>query len=193
MYVNGTKVQAIIDGKYGVNDYYFYKVVYKFPNFGKYEVKIIFNKTLTTMINLFEGCYNLMRIDFLETFDTSHVLNMNHMFSNCANLAQVNVSSFNTSIVGDMRRMFYGCKSLTSLDLSNFNTRNTYSFQEMFCSSSKLSYIDISSFETTYLYSHTSMFYGIAPIGTMIISNKSSIIKSYIPKGWNINNKLMDN
>ena len=189
MYINGTKVQAIITGRNTINYYNFYSVVYKFPNFGKYEVKIVFNKTLTTMNRLFEKCYNLISIDFLETFDTSHVLDMVFMFSNCVNLAQVNVSSLNTSLVGNMWNMFNGCKSLTSLDLSNFNTRNTFSMQTMFCSSSKLSYIDISSFETTYLYSPLPMFDDIAPIGTIIISNKASRIKEFIPKGWNIKNK----
>ena len=189
MYINGTKEQAIITGRHMINYYNFYSVVYKFPNFGKYEVKIVFNKTLTTMNRLFEECYNLISIDFLETFDTSHVLDMTHMFSNCVNLAQVNVSSFNTSLVGYMWNMFYGCKSLISLDLSNFNTRNTFSMQTMFCSSSKLSYIDISSFETSYLYSPGPMLDNIALNGTIIISNKASRIKNYIPKGWIIKNK----
>jgi len=169
IYINGIKVQAIITGRYLINYYYFNRVVYKFPKFEKYEVKIVFNKTLTIMNRLFEECYNLISIDFLETFDTSHVLDMNHMFYNCLNLAQVNVSSFNTSLIGLTWNMLYGCKSLTSLDLSNFNTRNTFLMKTMFCSSSKLSYIDISSFETIYLYTLQPMFDDISPIGTNLI------------------------
>ena len=136
------------------------------------------------MYRLFENCDNLISIDFFETFDTSPVLDMNHMFSNCKNLEHVNVSSFNTSLVGNMWNMFYGCKSLTSLDLSNFNTRNAYCLQSMFDSSSKLSYIDISSFETPYLYIPEFIFDNIAPNGTIIIGKKASRIEYYIPKGW---------
>ena len=184
MYINGVKEQVITKPGGGLNYYYFYDFACKFPSLGKYQVKIVFNKTITSMYRLFENCDNLISIDFFETFDTSHVLDMNHMFSNCKNLEHVNVSSFNTSLVGNMWNMFYGCKSLTSLDLSNFNTRNAYCLQSMFDSSSKLSYIDISSFETPYLYIPEFIFDNIAPNGTIIIGKKASRIEYYIPKGW---------
>ena len=186
MYINGVKVQVITKFGTTLNYYRLYDFVYKFPSLGKYQVKIVFNKTITSMNRLFENNNNLISIDFFETFDTSHVLDMEYMFSGCINLEHVNVSSFNTSLVGYMWNMFYGCKSLTSLNLSNFNTRNTFSLQSMFASSSKLSYIDISSFETPYLYIPYYIFDNIAANGTIIIGNKASKIKNYIPKGWNI-------
>ena len=186
MYIDGVKVQVITKRGGGVNNYYFYDFLYKFPSLGKHQVKIVFNKTITTMYNLFESCINLISIDFFETFDTSHVLDMNHMFSECKNLEHVNVSSFNTSLVGNMWNMFYKCESLTSLNLSNFNTRNSYSLQSMFYSSYKLSYIDISTFETPYLYFSSNIFDNISLNGTIIIGNKASDIKGYIPKGWTI-------
>ena len=63
MYVNGTKVYPYIKYRYSNwldEDY----VVYEFPNLGKYEVKIIFNKTLTNMKYLFDNCYDLISIEF---------------------------------------------------------------------------------------------------------------------------------
>ena len=49
---------------------------------------------------------------------------MNSMFSNCKNLASLNLSHFDTSNVENMGHMFYACSSLTSLNLSNFKTQN---------------------------------------------------------------------
>lgn len=74
MYINGSKVQARSKIGYKLNYYYIYDIIYQFPNLGKYEVKIIFNKTLTSMSKLFENCYNLISVDFSETFDSSHVI-----------------------------------------------------------------------------------------------------------------------
>ena len=56
----------------------------------------------------------------------------------------------------------------------------------MFASSSKLSYIDISSFETPYLFFSSNIFDNISLNGTIIIGNKASEIKGYIPNGWTI-------
>ena len=186
MYINGSKVQARSKIGYKLNYYYIYDIIYQFPNLGKYEVKIIFNKTLTSMPKLFENCNNLVSVDFSETFVTSHVLDMEHLFSNCKNLEHLNISSFNTSLVGYMWNMFYGCKLLTSLNLSNFNTKNVFSLQSLFKSCSNLSYIDISSFETPYLYFYNGIFDNITSYGTIIINNNVYNIKSKIPKSWKI-------
>ena len=186
MYINGSKVQPMTKFSYKLKYYNINDVIYKFPSHGKYEVKIIFNKTLTSMRKLFENCYNLISIDFSETFDTSYVLDMQHLFCYCENLEHVNISSFNTSLVGYMWDMFRGCKSLTSLNLTNFNTKNVFSFQSMFNSAFNLSFIDISSFETPHLYFYTSIFRNISQNGTIIINKKESRIKYVIPEGWNI-------
>ena len=186
MYINLTKVQPMTKFGYKSDYYNINDVIYKFPSLGKYKIKIIFNKTLTSMKKLFENCYNLISINFSETFDTSHVLDMQHLFSNCKNLEYINISSFNTSLVGYMWNMFYGCQSLTSLNLSNFDIRNAFSLQSMFHASCNLSFIDISNFETPHLYFYTSIFNNMSQNGTIIINNKESRIKHKIPEGWNI-------
>ena len=134
---------------------------------------------------LFVDCYDLISIEFNETFDTSHVLCMYSMFDSCDSLQYINVSSFNTSLVGDMEGMFSGCDLLTSLDLSNFNTRNVFDMQCIFAYSEKLSYLDLSSFDTTYLKFGAFMFDNIAPNGTIIINSKFNK-KTSIPSGWTI-------
>ena len=171
MYINGEKVEQQLY-KFGWNEDY---AVYKFGNLGNHEIKIIFNKTLSNMNNLFSNCDDLIMVEFSETIDTSHVLSMESMFYSCDNLKQINISSLNTSITGTMQGMFSHCHSLTSLDLTNFDTRNVYSMQSMFESSEKLSYIDLSSFETTYLYYWSYIFDRMGKNGTIIINSQSKI------------------
>ena len=184
MYANGKKVIPYIGkGKIGYSDYNF--IAYVFNSLGKQEVKIIFNKTLVNMKNLFYGCYDLISIEFNEAFDTSHVLCMYYMFGRCESLQHINISSFNTSLVGDMEGMFDQCNSLTSLDLSNFDTKNVDYMQCIFANSKKLSYLDISSFDLTYLAGAACMFDGLAENGTVIINNKFNR-QSSLPKGWKI-------
>ena len=184
MYVNGTKVYPYIEHRYShwLDDDY---VVYKFPNLGKYEVKIIFNKTLTDMKYLFAHCYDLISIEFNEAFDTSHVLSMHYMFASCDSLEKINVSSFNTSLVGRMDGMFSSLDSLTSLDLSNFDTKNVDFMQCMFSNSKQLNYLDISSFDFTNIAGTACVFDNIAPIGTIIVNKKFNDLSS-LPENWTI-------
>ena len=74
----------------------------------------------------------LKTIEGIEYLNTSEVTNMKEMFSNCANLQEVDVSHFNTANVTDMSSMFDGCSSLTSLDVSHFNTANVTDMSYMF-------------------------------------------------------------
>ena len=117
-----------------------------FNKTGIYEVKIIFKKTLSLMLKLFQRCFDLISISFNESFDTSHVLSMEQLFYECSSLEFVNVSSFNTSLCGDYYGIFYGCPKLTSLDLSNFEGTYSFSPNGMFFNSNNLKYIDLSSF-----------------------------------------------
>ena len=136
-YINGVKVIPYFYQSKSNNSYdtdYIY-VSYIFPTFGKYKVNVIFNKTLDDMKYLFTYCSNLISIDFHETFDSSKVLCMSNMISNCDSLFYVNVSLFNVSSVEDMERMFYRCDSLTSLDLSNFETKNLRNMMGIFTES----------------------------------------------------------
>ena len=71
------------------NDFCYY---YKFEKIGKYKIKYIFDKYLT---------------------------NINHMFSCCSSLTNLNLSNFNTQNVKDMSWMFSECKSLRRENMEN--------------------------------------------------------------------------
>ena len=71
--------------------------------------------------NLFALYENLVSIDFGGVFDTSKVTDMTYMFSLCANLETIDLSSFDTAKVQSVAGMFSDCASMKSLDLRNFN------------------------------------------------------------------------
>ena len=66
------------------------------------------------MSHMFTNCYNVKQLD-LSNFDTSNVFDMSAMFFNCFSLTQLDLSGFNTSIVEYMKCMFYQCKTLTTI------------------------------------------------------------------------------
>ena len=80
---------------------------------------------------MFSGCASLTSLD-LSSFNTSQVTDMSRMFAGCRGLRSLDVSSFDTSQVADMREMFYCCKSLSTLDLSSFDTSEVTDMSRMF-------------------------------------------------------------
>ena len=92
----------------------------------------------------FGNLVKMTNIEGMENLNTSEVVTMLAMFSNCISLTDLDLSSFNTAKVKDMSYMFYNCSSLTSLDLSSFNTANVESMFNMFysCYSLKTIYCD---------------------------------------------------
>ena len=91
----------------------------------------------------FLGCTNLTTITGLEYLNTSEVIDMTAMFSDCNGLTSLDLSWFNTSEVVSMRDMFSGCSSLTSLDLSNFSTFFVKYMTNMFSGCSSLTSLTI--------------------------------------------------
>jgi len=75
---------------------------------------------------------NLTSITGLEKLDTSKVTSMRYMFSNCLNLATLDVSHFDTSKVTTMDYMFFKCLNLATLDVSHFDTSNVTDMRSMF-------------------------------------------------------------
>ena len=80
------------------------------------------------MTSMFSGCSGLTSLD-LSNLNTSNVLNMSYMFSDCTSLA--NLTGLDTSNVEDMTGMFSGCTGLTSLDLTDLNTSTTYTTNDI--------------------------------------------------------------
>jgi surface protein len=93
---------------------------------------------LTTLSLLFSRFKHLTDIVHLDYLNTSEVTDMSYMFSECENLASLDVSSFNTGKVTDMSYMFSGCTQLTSLDVRNFDISKVTNMEWMFAVSTSL-------------------------------------------------------
>jgi surface protein len=130
---------------------------------------------LTSTAYWFYDCSNLKDIKGLRNLNTSNVIYMNRMFSNCSVLKSLDVSNFNTSKVISMGSLFSGCSGLTSLDVSNFNIANVTDMEYMFSGCSGLTSLDVSNFNTTnvtYLSrSMSSMFSGCSGLTNINLSN----------------------
>ena len=101
---------------------------------------------------------NLTSITGMEYLNTSYVLYMRGMFSDCSSLTSLDVSHLDTSVVTDMSAMFQSCSSLTSLDVSNFNTINVKNMGSMFSFCSSLTSLDLSHFNTWIVTNMGNMF-----------------------------------
>ena len=181
VFVDGVKVETEVKIIMPFGNYYHY-LSYTFKKLGLNKVKIEFKRTPSTMSSLFYTCFDLVSVEFSNTFDSSKVQSMHYMFGQCTSLKSVNVSSLDTRSVGDFMSMFDTCTELTSLDLSNFNTENAFSFQSIFDSMSKLEYLDISSFYAPYLQSSTFLDGDVSKNTTVVLGKKTNGI--IIPSDW---------
>ena len=87
----------------------------------------------------------------IGSFNTSNVIDVHSMFSNCTSLTDLDLYSFNTIAVTRMDRMFEGCLILKNLNLSNFNTSNATNMEKVFYGCSNLqTTINILNASTTY-------------------------------------------
>lgn len=86
--------------------------------------------SVVSMAHMFENCYVLGEID-LDSFDTSSVVDMSCMFANCQEFKELDVSKFDTSNVEDISAFIYGCISLKSIDLSQLDLSVCVNFADM--------------------------------------------------------------
>ena len=133
-------------------------------------VKLIWNKTINNMANMFDQCNNITEVD-LSNFDSSIVINTGSLFRGCISLTSVNLNNFNTTKTTSMASMFNGCTSLLSLNLSSFNTSNCKNMCYMLQNCRLLTSLDLSNFDTSQtIYLH-SMFNGCLSLKYLNIKN----------------------
>lgn len=118
---------------------------------------------MTDMSSMFSNCANLQTLN-LTSFNTINVTDMQNMFDGCEELVSVNTSSFNTSKVINMNNMFYDCKKLTQVNTNNFNTNSARDMACMFYECNLLASLDVSSFNTSGVTDMQSMFYNCSEL-----------------------------
>ncbi len=121
---------------------------------------------------LFNEFSNVSEIEGIENLDTSRVTDMDHMFYNCSQLQELDLSSFDTSSVENMDYMFDNMSSLTSLTFgNNFTASSVTSMYMMFENCSQLQELDLSSFNTSSVKTMTSMFGNMKNLRTLIFGD----------------------
>ncbi|WP_395319520.1 mucin-binding protein [Fructilactobacillus frigidiflavus] len=75
----------------------------------------------------------LREIDGLNTWDVSHVTNMNNLFYNDYVLSSLDLSNWNTASLTSCNNMFQSNYYLTNLNLTGWNTKNVTDMSYMFC------------------------------------------------------------
>ena len=145
------------------------------------KIKLIGINNVTDLTSMFEGCSHLSNLSNFSNFDTTYVILMDSLFSNCDFFELPDISNWNTGNVRLMKSMFEGCSSLKSLpDISNWNTANVIQMNSMFegCSS-LISLPDISNWNTCKVADMNHMFKGCSSLKSL-----SDISK------WDITNTL---
>lgn len=66
---------------------------------------------------MFYDCFNIEKIN-VESFDTSKVISMYHMFFCCEKIRKLDLSNFILTGV-NVRSMFEGCKNLIELNIGS--------------------------------------------------------------------------
>ena len=120
--------------------------------------------------NLFR---NFVSVDGLEHLDTSQVTNMNHMFSWCDNMEQVDLSGWDTSNVTDMSYMFSNCRELKSFDFSDIDTSSLTDAVGMFNKCYSLESVEFGESEFPVLSNSLGMFSECESLGVMDVTNVS--------------------
>ena len=136
--------------------------------------KIIFRKfnrnDFTDFNSMFNGCTKLIKLDITK-LKTDNVKNMKSMFSHCSSLKHFDLSKFNTEKVENMEEMFFGCESLKKINISNFKTDKVKKMSKMFCECKSLNKLDLSNFITDNVDDMTSMFERCLSLKELNISN----------------------
>lgn len=124
------------------------------------RLKVIYEgDSLKSMEHMFSHCMMLKELD-ISGINTSNVRDMNHAMFMCQELVVINLGDIDTSKVENMRCTFGCCMKLRDIDLSKINTNRVTNMKNMFTSCRLLRSIDLSSWNTSSVKAMSGMFYG---------------------------------
>ena len=153
---NGNDILNSID-KYLNEEKQEMSFMYKCNWIGDFHFKLLFNKTIVNLSNLFYECSNLIEVNF-EHMDFTEVENMNEMFKECKILKEINLSETTTK-VQSMTKMFLDCINIKKINLYKFKSKNTIKdCTFMFQNCDNLEELDLTDFEISNLTNTTDMF-----------------------------------
>ena len=109
------------------------------------QIKIKFNKVLTSMESMFENRQELIYADFSE-LNSKKIININKLFFNCQNLEEVIFNDYDAKKLETMEHTFENCTKLRMLDLSSFSTPKLNSMDSAFKGCTNLFSLNLKNF-----------------------------------------------
>ena len=105
---------------------------------------------VTTFVNMFNGCRDIIEIIGIEDFDISSTTTLQGMFSGCYELQELNLSKWeSTDKLTSLNGTFNNCQSIKELDVSGFITDNVTTFVNCFSSVQNVKELDLSNWKVT--------------------------------------------
>lgn len=150
---------------------------------------ITFNNVVSTrncndLSYFFRGCLNLENINEISNWDTSNVMWLYDVFTNCESLKEIDLSGWNTSKVIGMINMFNSCKNLEKIvGIGNFNVSNVISFNAMFMGCDNLINLDLKNWNMKNVQDLNSCFFNMTNLENLYLNNvefNSEIMKNNI-------------
>ena len=136
----------------------FYNNIYTSNENGLFKFEINFVPKLINLSHLFDQCQNLVEVD-LSRIKSPNIKYMSNMFTNCPNLRKITFSSLKTSKVKDMKGLFKGCYNLSEIiGLENLDTSSLRDITEMFEDCRNLVSVDLSSFNLSKIEKKKNVF-----------------------------------
>ena len=134
-------------------------------------------KAVTSTSRMFLNCSGLTNKFDLSSFETtSRLTDVNHMFSGCGNVTEIDLSELDTSGITDMSYMFNNCSNLKSIvGTGNWSGDSVKTTKQMFYGCENLAKteggspgtLDLSNFSTTNVTDMEGMFYNCKNISSI--------------------------
>ena len=125
-----------------------------------------------TMDCMFSQCPKLKKIIGIENLDVSKSEDVSYMFYGGENLVELDLTNWNPKLLQKTRYMFYGCSNLKIIkNIENWQLPNIKNVSYMFCNCTKLD-VDLSNWDLTKI--NDSLKEGMV--------GNSHITKNHLPK-----------
>ena len=135
-------------------------------------------------LKAFDGFSALTSFVGGDKLDSSRIVNMSSMFSNCNKLTELNLAGWETSKATNMNGLFSGCAALTSVEgLSEWNTSGVTNMSNMFNNCKNLTELNLGSWNNSGVTNMGNMFSGCTRLKKVTLGSEFKFIGTdgYLP------------
>lgn len=169
-YRMGTKSLSVDISHFDTSKVINMHMLFLYSEVSEINIKGIDTSHVTNMEYMFSNCKNLTEID-LSDLNGDCVTSMLYMFSNNSGLQKINFTNFTTRDLENCYGIFWYCRSLKELNLNGFNTSNVKNMGQMFLNCASLDELNISHFNTSNVTNMNNMFGSCVSLTGLNLSN----------------------